>query len=202
MRAATGSQCREIKRGVTWALLGLLKTSRAAAFWIICKRLIVHDGRPARRALQESSLEMTRAWTRSCAACCVRKGLIFLMLCNANRQDRAVFIMWSLKVSWSSKSTPRFLTELDGVIVEEPSWMMKSCCRVGVAVKTRCSAPLRQAAWDPCSYHWIIWSKWEIELCVISIAMVWETMCLYDRTRWCNVCGEGGKSVATCKWSV
>ncbi len=32
MRAATGSQCRKIKRGVTWALLGLLKTSRAAAF--------------------------------------------------------------------------------------------------------------------------------------------------------------------------
>ncbi len=34
---------------------------------------------------------------------------------------------------------PRFLTELDGVIVEEPSWMVKSCCRVGVAGKTRCS---------------------------------------------------------------
>ncbi len=32
MRAATGSQCKEIKRGVTWALLGSLKTSRAAAF--------------------------------------------------------------------------------------------------------------------------------------------------------------------------
>ncbi len=32
MRAATGSQCREIKRGVTGALLGSLKTSRAAAF--------------------------------------------------------------------------------------------------------------------------------------------------------------------------
>ncbi len=32
MRAATGSQSREIKRGVTWALLGSLKTSRAAAF--------------------------------------------------------------------------------------------------------------------------------------------------------------------------
>ncbi len=32
MRAATGSQCREKKRGVTWALLGSLKTSRAAAF--------------------------------------------------------------------------------------------------------------------------------------------------------------------------
>ncbi len=32
MRAATGSQCRELKRGVTWALLSSLKTKRAAAF--------------------------------------------------------------------------------------------------------------------------------------------------------------------------
>ncbi len=32
IQAATGSQCKETKRGVTWALLGLLKTSRAAAF--------------------------------------------------------------------------------------------------------------------------------------------------------------------------
>ncbi len=59
------------------------------------------------------------------------------MLCNVNLQDRAVFSMWSFKVSWSSKSTPICLTELDGVIVEEPNWMVKSCCRVGVAGKTR-----------------------------------------------------------------
>ncbi len=32
MRAATGSQCKEIKRGVTRDILGSLKTSRAAAF--------------------------------------------------------------------------------------------------------------------------------------------------------------------------
>ncbi len=32
MRAATVSQCSEIKRGVTWDLLGSLKTYRAAAF--------------------------------------------------------------------------------------------------------------------------------------------------------------------------
>ncbi len=32
MRAATGSQCNEMKRGVTWVILGMLKTSRAAAF--------------------------------------------------------------------------------------------------------------------------------------------------------------------------
>ncbi len=59
------------------------------------------------------------------------------MLCNANLQDRAVFAMWSLKVSWLSKITPRFLIELDGVIIDESIWMVKSCCRVGVAGKTR-----------------------------------------------------------------
>ncbi len=32
MRAVTGSQCKEIKRGVTWAFFGTLKTSHAAAF--------------------------------------------------------------------------------------------------------------------------------------------------------------------------
>ncbi len=32
MRAATGNQCKEAKKGVTCALLGSLKTSRAAAF--------------------------------------------------------------------------------------------------------------------------------------------------------------------------
>ncbi len=47
-----------------------------------------------------------------------------------------------------------------------------------------------QAAWDPCSYRLIIWSKWEIELCVISVEMVGEAMCLYDGTQWCSVCGE------------
>ncbi len=39
-------------------------------------------------------------------------------------------------------------------------------------------------------YRWIIWSKWEIELCVISKEMVGEAMCLYDGTQWCIVCGE------------
>ncbi len=47
-----------------------------------------------------------------------------------------------------------------------------------------------QGVWDPCSYRWIIWSKWEIELCVINVEMVGEAMCLYDGTQWCSVCGE------------
>ncbi len=141
---------------------------------------------------------MTRAWARSCAACSVRKGLIFLMLCSTNLQDRAVFAMCSLKVSWSSKITQRFLTEIDGVIVDEPNWIVKSCCRVGVVGKTRSSVFAKLScrwcsfiqAWDVCNYRWIIWSKWEIELCVISVEMVGEAMCLYDGTQWCSVCGE------------
>ncbi len=32
LRAATGSQCKEIKRCVMWALLGSLKTSHATVF--------------------------------------------------------------------------------------------------------------------------------------------------------------------------
>ncbi len=122
MRAATGSQCKETKRGVTWALFGSLKTNHATAFWIIWRGLIVFDC-------------VWRAWTRSHAACSVRKGLIFLMLCSTNLQDRAVFTMCTLKVCWSSKITPRFLTEVDEVIVYEPNWIVKSCCRVGVAGK-------------------------------------------------------------------
>ncbi len=47
---------------------------------------------------------MTRAWTRSCAACSVRKGLIFLMLCSANLQDRAVFAM--CKMAWGALARP------------------------------------------------------------------------------------------------
>ncbi len=49
---------------------------------------------------------------------------------------------------------------------------------------------VHQAAWDPCSYRWIIRLKREIELRVISITMIGEAMCLYDGTQWCSVCGE------------
>ncbi len=43
-----------------------------------------------------------------------RKGLIFLILYNANLQDRAVLVMWSEKFSLSSITTPRFLAVFEG----------------------------------------------------------------------------------------
>ncbi len=128
---------------------------------------------------------MTRAWTRSCAACSVRKGLIFLMLCRANLQDWAV---WSLKVSCSSKITPRFLTELDGVIVEEPNWMLKSCCRVWVSGKTRSSVFARLSCrWKNItiilSYYSnssinILWSE-KLHLFVINRSFIKVYLTLY-----------------------
>ncbi len=108
----------------------------------------------------------------SCAVCCVRKGLIFLMLCNANLQDRAVFAMWFLKVSWSSKITPRFLTELDGVIFAQSIWMVKSCCRVGVVGKTRSSVFTRLSCrW--CSFIYAEMSGMDINVPLI------HTLCIY-----------------------
>ncbi len=59
------------------------------------------------------------------------------MLCNANLPDRAVFAMWSLEGSWSSKITPRFLSELYGVIVDESIWKVKSACMMGPRLWTK-----------------------------------------------------------------
>ncbi len=44
-----------------------------------------------------------------------------------------------------------FWLKLDGVLVEEPSWMVKSCCRVGVAGKT-CSSVFARLSCRWCSF--------------------------------------------------
>ncbi len=49
MRAAIGSQCKLMNRGVTCILFGSLKINLAAAFWINCG-LMELAGRPAKRA--------------------------------------------------------------------------------------------------------------------------------------------------------
>ncbi len=53
-----------------------------------------------------------------------RKGLIFLILYNANLQDRAVLVMWSEKFSLSS------ITSVAGVLYERHiKHMPKSYCQ-------------------------------------------------------------------------
>ncbi len=151
MRAATGSQCWETKRGVTWALLGSLKTNHAAAFWIICKGLIVHDGSPARRALQSRNDKGLDK--KLCNVLCKEApDLSDVVQCK----PAGLSSFWNVVFESEpkiriSKITPRFLTELDGVIVDESIWMVKSCCRVGVAGKTRSSVfPRLSCRW--CSF--------------------------------------------------
>jgi len=46
-------------------LFSLLKTALAAAFWISCRCLKEDAGRPAKKGFQWSSLDRTRASTRS-----------------------------------------------------------------------------------------------------------------------------------------
>ncbi len=58
-------------------------------------------------------------------ACSERKGLIFLILYNANLQDQAVLVMCSVKFSLSSNTTPSFLAVSEGVMVDEPNWKVK-----------------------------------------------------------------------------
>ncbi len=105
------------------------------------------------------------------------------------------------EVSWSSKITPRFLTELDGVIVEEPNWIVKSCCRAGVTGKREDQSLSGWAEGDvlsstprcpPGSLRSVaatVGSLGQNERYAVchQIAMVGETMCLYDWTQWCRV---------------
>ncbi len=49
MRAAIGSQCKLMNRGVTCILFSSLKINLAAAFWINCRCLKELAGRPAKQ---------------------------------------------------------------------------------------------------------------------------------------------------------
>ncbi len=47
------------------------------------------------------------------------KGPDLLNINNANLQDQAVLVMWSVKFSLSSITTPRFLAVFEGFIVDD-----------------------------------------------------------------------------------
>ncbi len=93
----------------------------------------------------------------------------------------------SLNVSWSSRITPSFLSKLNGIIVDEPSWTgavlmggwedeKLHFCQVELQVMLfNPCRDVHQSGWDPCRCHWIIWLKWAVELSFISIAMVGKT---------------------------
>ncbi len=104
--------------------------------------------------------------------------------------------MWSLKVSRSSKITPQFLTKLDGVVFAESIWIdrvagKKRNSLPGWAVgDVLSSMPRCPPGSQRCLQLLLDHLVGIIEWCVISIAMVWETMYLYDGTQWCSVCGE------------
>ncbi len=135
----------------------------AATFCINCRGLMELAGRPAKRALQWSSLDRTRAWTRSCVACSEWKGLIFLILYNANLHDRAVLVMWSVKFSLSSITTPRFLSVFEGFMVDETNWKVKLWWNGGFAETTSVSV-LARLSWRWWSFIFFLFYETQMEM--------------------------------------
>src|SRR4029434_1406891 len=80
--------------------------------------------------------EFTKVCTSSWVAYWVRYGLILRMLNSAKRQDLETEAMWSVKVSWSSIMTPRFLVVLDGTRDKESILMLMLWWMACLAGKT------------------------------------------------------------------
>ncbi len=70
MRAETGSQCKDsAKRGVTWALLGSLKTSRAAFDTAVSKP--VDTALEAIARLPPAGMTIIQSWSAADTALCI-----------------------------------------------------------------------------------------------------------------------------------
>ncbi len=61
MRNFTGSNFSSLRSGVAMSRLRLSRMSRAAAFWTLCRQMMVLSGKPAYRELQYSRRDITNA---------------------------------------------------------------------------------------------------------------------------------------------
>lgn len=95
---------------------------------------------------------------------------ILLIMWVAHLARKAISIgnyFWGRKwegnvVFEGQKVAPRFLTQLDGIIVDEPGWKVKLCCTVGEAGKTRSSVFARL------SCRWIYFFHTTVESSVLG----------------------------------
>jgi len=87
-----------------------------------------------------------KGWTKSCVARSNRKGLIIQMFSKANLQVRAILPMLSVKCSWLSITTVRFLAVLKWIMYDEPSCMEKLWESVGLA-EIRSSSVFSRISW-------------------------------------------------------
>ncbi len=136
-----------------------------------------------------SVLERTRAWIRRCAACSDMKGLNFIMLYKANLQGRAVVAVWSVKliIDHNSKvpGCPRsnygWRTQLYREVVMKcwVGWDHEQFCLSEHELKVMVLHPARNVSQTGCnanSYSQVIWLEWEVELSIISIAVIRKAM--------------------------
>src|SRR4029434_1268995 len=164
--------------GVTCALFGWLNTRYAAAFWIICSGFATQAGRHVRRALQYSRRELTRVCTSSWVAYWVRYGLILRMLNSAKRHDLETDAMWSVKVSWSSIMTQRFLAVFERTRDKESILILMLWWRTCFAGKTISSvfARFSETVRDPRRDRGVLRRERQKQVSIIVITVVGKTM--------------------------
>ena len=89
---------------------------RAAAFWTFCRRSIKNVGSPYNSELALSSLEVMNAWTSFSVSAGDKESLILLMFLRWKKQALQVLVKCLSSEMCSSKITPVFLAEGDGLI--------------------------------------------------------------------------------------
>ncbi len=95
MRAAIGSQCKLMNRGVMCILFGSLKINLAAAFCINCRDLMGLAGRPAKRELQIVQSGQNKSLNKELCCMLREKGpdLLYIISCKYSIQNWAVLLM-------------------------------------------------------------------------------------------------------------
>ena len=120
------NQCNSLKTGVMWLRRGIRFKIRAAWFCIRCNLSICLFGSLSRILLQKYKRLVIKAWISCAVASKVRKFRILPMPRKWKWVDLQIPLIWSWKVRYRSKTTPRSLTLENGETCISPTLTDKS----------------------------------------------------------------------------
>ena len=114
------------EQGLQCTALGCLACRSAVQFWMHWSLAIKYFGDPVSSELQLSNRQVTKAWIRAFVLSTVKYSLILTIFRKWNKADLQTEItcLFSDKV-WS-KTTPMFLTLLDGWTQQSPTRMLSN----------------------------------------------------------------------------
>ena len=96
-----------------WPYFCVRVTIRAAEFWTDCSFWRRNLGRPYKRELEKSSLEVTMAWIRTSTEFLVKYLRILEIFLRRKNDDLHTCLTCSSKVRVSSKMIPRLEVEVE-----------------------------------------------------------------------------------------